>query len=189
MRRALAAKLHDIFAEVGLDRVDAGFGERIVEIDLLGRHRLALDDVLRALGLREPDDVVARLGRILGEEHFAAARFELRGQLDQQFVEMRDRVCLDSMRRVALVVVGRELGLDLREVIEMARAGAFELAAQLVVGDGGGARLEEIAGFRKFRHLSVADQLMSATWRISRRTASRADSAAGCSGACERKLW
>jgi hypothetical protein len=30
----------------------------------------------------------------------------------------------------------------------MARTGAFELAPQLMVADGGAARLEEIAGFR-----------------------------------------
>src|SRR5208282_3984911 len=169
--------------------VDPRACERIIEVDLLGRHRLALDDVLRAPGLREFDDIVARLRGILGEEHLASARFELGGQLDQQFVEMRNRVGLDSMRRVALVVVRRELGFDLREVIEMPRAGALELAPQLMVADGGAARLEEIAGFRKFSHRDVARQFISATWRIRRSTASRAESAAGCSGACDRKLW
>src|ERR1700676_5792982 len=64
---------------------------------------------------------------------------------------MGNRVGLDSMRRVALVIVGRELRFDLREMIEMARAGALELAPQLMIANGGGARLEEI-GFRKFRH-------------------------------------
>src|SRR5580700_6374087 len=65
---------------------------------------------------------------------------------------MRNRVGLDSMRRLALVVVRREVRFDLREVIEMARAGALELAPQFMVADGGAARLEEILGFRKFRH-------------------------------------
>ena len=113
--------------------------------------------MLRALGLRQCDDIVARIGRVRGEEHLAAARFELRGQLDQQFVEMRNRVGFDSMRRVALVLVRRELGFDLREVIEMARAGALELAPQLMVADGGAARLEEIAGFRQLSHLEMSD--------------------------------
>src|SRR5208282_5975440 len=136
--------------------------ERVIEIDLLGRHRLALDDILRALGLCQCDDVVARIGRVGGEEHLAAARFELGGQLDQQFVEMRDRVGFDSMRRVALVLIRRELGFDLREVIEMARAGALELAPQLMVGDGGAARLEEIAGFRQLSHLEMSGLRLSA---------------------------
>ena len=41
-------ELDDVFAEVGLDRLDAGRLERIVEGDLLGDHRLALGDGLRA---------------------------------------------------------------------------------------------------------------------------------------------
>ena len=102
----------------------------------------------------------------------------------------------DPTRRVALLVVRRELGLDLREVIEVARAGVLEFAAQFVIVDRGAARFEKIA-FRRCSHQEEAaarsvdqrDQLISATCRIKRITASRAASAAGCSGACERKLW
>src|SRR5579862_1536909 len=152
VRRALAAKLHNVFAKIGLDRVDPGVRERVVEIDFLGRHRLALDDVPCALGLRERDDIVARLDSILGEKHLTSIRFEFRSQIDQQFVEMSDRVGLDSMCRLALLVVRREVRFDLREVIEMTRAGALELAPQLVVAARGAARLDDILGFGKFRH-------------------------------------
>src|SRR5258707_15844944 len=65
---------------------------------------------------------------------------------------MRDRVGLDSMGRVALLVVRREFSFDVREGIEMPRAGAFELAPQFMIADRCGARLEKIAGFRKFSH-------------------------------------
>ena len=46
MRRRFAAKLNDIFAEVGLDCVDIRRLERGVEADLLGDHRLALGHCL-----------------------------------------------------------------------------------------------------------------------------------------------
>src|ERR1035437_6090756 len=42
VRRALAAKLHDVLAKVRLDRVDPRAFERAIELDLLRRHRLAL---------------------------------------------------------------------------------------------------------------------------------------------------
>ena len=44
VRRPLARELHDVLAEVGLDRTHARALERGVEVDLLGRHRLRLHD-------------------------------------------------------------------------------------------------------------------------------------------------
>src|SRR5260370_22927863 len=101
-------------------------------------------------------------------------------------MEMRDCVGFDSMRRVTLRFIGSELGFDLCEVIEMACAGALEFAAQFVIVDRGAARFEKIA-CRRCSHQRWR-QLINATWRIRRSTASRAASAAGCSGAWERKL-
>jgi hypothetical protein len=60
------------------------------------------------------------------------------------------------MRRVAFVIVSRELGFDLREVIEMARACAFEFAPQLVIVDRGAARFEKIA-CRRCSHQRCGD--------------------------------
>ena len=42
VRRPVAERLHDVLAQVGLDRVDARRGKRVVEPDLLGQHRLGL---------------------------------------------------------------------------------------------------------------------------------------------------
>src|SRR5260370_39206922 len=99
---------------------------------------------------------------------------------------MRDCVGFNSMRRVTLRFIGGELGFDLCEVIEMARAGAFEFAPQFVIVDRGAARFEKIA-CRRCSHQTWR-QLISATWRIKHSTRSRAASSAGCSGAWERKL-
>jgi len=51
---AFLRELHDQLGEVGLERVDADGGERVVEADLVGRHRLDLDDLADALRLHEP---------------------------------------------------------------------------------------------------------------------------------------
>ena len=59
--RHLVAQLDDVFAEVGLDRPDAGRFERGVEPDLLGDHRLALGDGLRADARQMARIALARL--------------------------------------------------------------------------------------------------------------------------------
>ena len=46
VRRPVVAELHDELGEVGLVRGDAGGLERLVEPDLLRRHRLDLDDLV-----------------------------------------------------------------------------------------------------------------------------------------------
>ena len=46
VRGRLVAQLDDVFAEISLDRRDAGRLQRLVEADLLGDHRLALGDAL-----------------------------------------------------------------------------------------------------------------------------------------------
>ena len=48
VRGQVVAKLDDELGEVGLVGVDAGGFERVVEADLLGGHRLDLDDFLAA---------------------------------------------------------------------------------------------------------------------------------------------
>ncbi len=53
----LAGELEDPLAEVGLDRLDARRGERLVETDLLAQHRLALGGHARA---RAPADLDGR---------------------------------------------------------------------------------------------------------------------------------
>ena len=56
VRGRLVAKLDDVFAEIGLDRLDAGGLERLVEADLLGDHRLAFGDALGAARLAEVEE-------------------------------------------------------------------------------------------------------------------------------------
>ena len=44
VRRAVVRQLHDVLAEVGLDHLEAGVLERLVEVRFLRGHRLALRD-------------------------------------------------------------------------------------------------------------------------------------------------
>ena len=72
--RRFAAQLNDVLAKVGLDRLDPRPLEGMVEVDLLGDHRLALGDAFRAHGLAEVDDDLARFLGVLRVVDFAAAR-------------------------------------------------------------------------------------------------------------------
>ena len=55
MRGRLLGQLHDPLAEIGLDRHDPRVEKRVVETDLLGDHRLALDRQSHVAGGREFD--------------------------------------------------------------------------------------------------------------------------------------
>jgi hypothetical protein len=101
MRRRLAAKLNDIFAKIGLDRIDPRRLERGVEAKLLGDHRLAFGHGLGAALLTElQDDIDAFPGgqRIMdmaaGGDNLRLIGFEIE-------IEMGERVILDVARAVA----------------------------------------------------------------------------------------
>jgi hypothetical protein len=72
--RMFAAQLDDVFAEIGLDRLDAVGREVVVERDLLGDHRLALVHRLGA-GLRQMSSTIFGRPRRLGPVHMAAGGF------------------------------------------------------------------------------------------------------------------
>ncbi len=101
VRGRLAAKLDDVFAEVGLDRLDPGRLERLVEADLLRDHRLALGDALRSERLAEVDNDPPRRLRVLGEMNVAAALRDLALVGFEVEVEMRERMVLDRAGAVA----------------------------------------------------------------------------------------
>ena len=63
VRRLVVAELHDQLGEVGLDRRDPTPLERVVEADLVGRERLDLDHLARAVVARDARDDRVRLGR------------------------------------------------------------------------------------------------------------------------------
>ena len=96
-----AAQLNDVLAEVGFDRLDPRRLEGVVETDLLGDHRLALGDALRAHRLAEVDDDLARFLGVLRVVDFAAARADLLLVGLEIKIEVGERVILDRAGAVA----------------------------------------------------------------------------------------
>ena len=105
----LAAQLDDVFAEIGLDRRDAVRLEMRVEADLLGDHRLALGDGLRAAGRgrcrgrcrapRGASRAKCTCPPAAGTARLVALEIE---------VEMGERVVLDVARGVAQLLEFRQ---------------------------------------------------------------------------------
>ena len=99
--RGFAAQLNDVLAKVGFDRLDPRPLQGMVEIDLLGDHRLALGDALRAHGLAELDDDLARFVSVLRVVDFTAARADLPLVGLEIKIEVGERVILDRAGAVA----------------------------------------------------------------------------------------
>ena len=89
-------------------------GERLVELDLLGRHRLDLDDLGRARVPHEPDDDRVRLGRVARPVDDAAGRGDVRLELDEELGQAREDVVLDrgagEPQRLPVVALGDRPG-------------------------------------------------------------------------------
>ena len=89
------AELDDELREVGLPRPDPARGERLVELRLLGRQRLRLDDLRRAVrGDEIADDRVCLLA-VTGPVDRPAGPRDRRLELDQVRIEMAKHPLLD----------------------------------------------------------------------------------------------
>ena len=93
VRREIVAELDDHLGEIGLPDGDPLLAEGFVELDLLGRHRLDLDDLRRTMSPRDGRDDRVRFGGVTGPVDRAAGRrhvglelFEQRGQVAQDLV-------------------------------------------------------------------------------------------------------
>ena len=73
VRRMIAIDLDDELSEIGLEDVDAGAGERGVQLDLLADHRLRLHGGPGAVLLRDVGDDRDGVARRLGPVHVPAA--------------------------------------------------------------------------------------------------------------------
>ena len=109
--RVLAAQLDDVFAEIGLDRLDAGGFEEVVELDLLGEHRFALGHRAGVVHAADVEDDAAGLGRGLGPVNLATGFLDLLFISFEIDVEMAKDMVLDGLCVVAqLVEFGQCLG-------------------------------------------------------------------------------
>ncbi len=117
--RPVVAELHDQLGEVGLVGGDPGLGQRLVEADLLGGHRLDLDHLGLAGGSDQAGHDLVGLGGVRRPVHVAARAGDRLLDLEQVAVEVAQRVVLDRLARRAqlgpvgqLLDHGRPLGAD-----------------------------------------------------------------------------
>jgi hypothetical protein len=107
VRGRLVAKLYDVLAEIGLDRIYPRRLQGLVQSDLLRDHRLALGDGLGTERPAEVDDDSRRLLSVLRLVDVAAALAHLALVGLEIEVEMEQRMVLD---RAGAVPKGLELG-------------------------------------------------------------------------------
>ncbi len=122
VRRALAGQLHQVFAQVGLQRPNPHRGEGVVQLHLFADHRLRLDHRLDVVLLGNLEHDPVGLFRRLGPVDRGAPGGDVLLELDEQLVKIADRVVLDPVGRRApllevgnlgdqlLVLLGRSLG-------------------------------------------------------------------------------
>ena len=119
----LAPQLLDELPEVAFHHAVALGFESGVEMDLLARHALALDDRLGTSRADDPEDDLTRLGRIAGPVDLAAADLEGVGEADEHLVEPVDGVPLGEVGGVA-------------GVLPVAVTGLLAVARRVVTGQG-----------------------------------------------------
>ena len=162
VRRPLAGELDDQLGQVGLDRLDAGPGQRLVQADLVGRQRLDLHHLLRPVARDDPGDDPVGLGGVARPVDLAPAR-DRRFELEEVGVEMAERPVLDRAAGLAerpsraAPARPRPLGAD-------RLGGLAHVAAELVVAQRELGRVLEPHRRRGGQRLDVAD--------ISRRSSS-----------------
>ena len=132
--RGLAGELHDVLAEIGLDRGDAVRLERLVEADLLADHALALGHRAGAGGAAQLEHDRARLGGIARPVDLAALLDHPPLEGLEIEVEMGQRMVLERLGGIAQgLELGQTIGGGAAFVLE-ARAGEAERRLQRAIG-------------------------------------------------------
>jgi hypothetical protein len=102
----------------------------MVEFDLFGGHRLALDDGLDTASVSEIDDVFAYLFTGSGPKHFAAMRLNILDQLLEIVIEVVDRVLFDLAGSPAQGLPIQHAGKCFTPPINESVGGALERALE-----------------------------------------------------------
>ena len=112
MARVLVVELLDALAEIGLDNLDTDRRHVMPEPAFLGQHRLALDQRLCAMILKNAVDDLIVLGGVAHPMHVDAVRPRIGLELLQILVEMGERVLLDRRgERAQLLPFGNAVHL------------------------------------------------------------------------------
>ena len=111
--------------------------ERLVELDLLGRHRLDLDDLVGAGGLHEPGDDRVRLGRVAGPVDLATRGGHVPLQLVEELRQAGEDLVLDRGAGEAELLPVRDLADGPGPLLADRRRRPAEVRPELAVGEGG----------------------------------------------------
>ena len=102
-----AGKLDDVLAHVGFDRLDAVFGQMMVELGFLADHRLALDRQLAATAGDQALDDRVRFFRRFRPVHLDAVAGQVGFQRFQQFGQFGQAALADGFaQRAQLLQLG-----------------------------------------------------------------------------------
>lgn len=138
VRRQIVAQLHDQLGQIRLVCADAGLGQRLVQPDLLRRHRLDLDDLpLAGLPYQPGDDPVGLVG-VRGPVDLPARGGDRGLQPLQIVVEMAQRTVLHRGARGPQLGPVVQLRNGLGPFVTDGVGGVGEVGAQLGVAGGRG---------------------------------------------------
>jgi hypothetical protein len=119
----LVRQLHDVLAEIGLHRFQAVVFEALVEIHLLGGHRLGFDDQPRAAVFGQRQHEIGDFRAVLGVHHLAAMGFDVALELLEIVIQVLDGVLLDGVGLGAqLLVIGQRIGRTVSMRLSFSRA-------------------------------------------------------------------
>ena len=156
VRRPLAGKLDDQLGQVGLDRLDAGPAQRLVEADLVGGQRLDLDHLLRSVARDDPGDDLVGFGGVARPVHLAPGAGDGGFQLQEIGLEVAQGPVLDRPAGLAQQFPVGQLLHHLRPLGPDRLGGHAHIVAKLVVAQGEPRRVLELHGRRGRQRFDVA---------------------------------
>jgi hypothetical protein len=96
VRWRLAGQLDNVFAQIRFDHFIAILLQMRIEMNLLGRHRLALDDDVRVDVLGNASDDLACLSCVVGPMHLHTHTLRLGGEVLEVLIQARYSALLDG---------------------------------------------------------------------------------------------
>ena len=158
VRRPVPVELQDQLGEVGLERVDSLLGERLVELDLVGRERLDLHDLVDAVCPCDLGDDGVRLGGVTCPVDVTACRLTACFELEQVLGEVREHVGLDRLACFAQLLPVGQLADDARALRADRVGRVAQVRPQLDVRQLDAVRLPESS--------VIVDARISARWIV-----------------------
>jgi hypothetical protein len=108
--RGVPGELADVLTEIGLDHLEAGSLQMLVEPDLLGDHRFRLGHQPGTGPFEDRSHQPVRLAGVAGEMNPGPCRSQLVGKAGQQTVEMTDGVESNGPGPIPQLGADRQLG-------------------------------------------------------------------------------